>query len=304
MRTKGGLKRRAAFSQLSLLVILLTASACTNGLTPTAQSRCPEGQPIHEDLHYKIAALGPFDMDKRQVFHTVLNDAANRLWHSSSSVELKKQKVARSTEFPVLILLDRDKDGRPDEFAYVPDKGPHFACHVFFLMKEVRVTASYGLSQDFGFIFDLNKDGKVDYIIFNGGPIQTKKETVNREELNAYLNDWFDGSQSSGLVMWENYHLIDSNGDAKIDIAVYNAVDLNQDRLPDEGVTAWVYDTNFDGVFDRGEYLAKDFQKDMERKDGVLILQRRYGGIAQFGPGDKAFAGFDKILFDVNSFSR
>lgn len=302
MRTREGLKAMSRLSLRLLLIAALTVPACTNALIPTREARCPKGKPLPQDLRTKVAALGPFAMDKRQIFWAVLNDAANRLWHSSSSVELKKEKVARSKEFPVLILLDRDEDGRADEFAYVPDKGTHLPCHEFFVTG--IVTARYGLeSMDFGFIFDLNQDGKIDYVVFNGGP-EYKKTHLNKEEMKASLTDWFEGSQSSGLIIWDNFHLIDSNGDGKFDILVYNAVDPNGDGVPDEGMTAWVYDSDFDGVADRGEYLGKNFQKDLERKDGTLVVQRIQGRKQEFQIGKKHFTFGDNMLFDIDSILR
>ena len=302
MRTREGLKAISRFSLRVLLTAALTAPACTNALIPPREADCPEGKPLPQDFRTKVAALGPFEMDKRQILWAALNDAANRLWHSSSSVELKKEKGVRFKESALLILLDRDQDGHADEFAYVPDNAPHDPCHVFFRKDTLTVTAGYGLeSQDFGFLFDLNKDGKVDYIVFNGGPENTKKTTFNREELKAYMHDWFDGSQRSGLVMWDNYHLIDSNADRKMDILVFNAVDLNGDGMPDEGMTAWVYDSDFDGVADRGEYLGTNFQKDLERKDGTLVVQRLQGRKVQFEMGNKHFTAWDTMLFDLNS---
>lgn len=104
-----------------------------------------------------------------------------------------------------------------------------------------------------------------------------------------------------GSMMWMNYHLIDSNFDGKIDIFVYNDIDLNQDNFVDERITAWVYDADFDGMPDKGEYLGEAFQKPLESEEGVLTVRRAYGRRVKIKTGDRAFQLFDKILLDINS---
>ena len=131
-------------------------------------------------------------------------------------------------------------------------------------------------SQEFGFIFDLNKDGKIDYIVFNQGLAMTK-------DIKPY---------------WSKYHWIDSNFDGKIDIHVIPTVDLDGDGFPDEGVTAWIYDTNFDGDVDKAEYLGKDFQKPIEKTEGGFIIKAWTG---EFKAGKDYFSGKSKILSAINS---
>ena len=50
--------------------------------------------------------------------------------------------------------MDRDGDGKADEFIFFQKKGENV--------------------QDFGFIFDLDNNGRIDYIVFNGGVCFTK----------------------------------------------------------------------------------------------------------------------------------
>ena len=156
----------------------------------------------------------------------------------------------------VLELIDKDGDGKAEEFVIYPD------------------------TQDFGFMFDLNKDGKIDYIVFNQGLAMTK-------DMKKFY--------------WSKYHWIDSNFDGKIDIHVIPTIDLDGDKFPDEGVTAWIYDTNFDGDVDKAEYLGKDFQKPIENTEGVFIIKE--WGI-ESKKGKDYFPGMSKILSYINSMYR
>lgn len=124
----------------------------------------------------------------------------------------------------------REFDGKPDMFATPPPQGD---------------------KQDFGFLFDLNKDGQVDYVVFNGGPIFY-------EDTEFY---------------WMNYHWIDSNYDGRIDIAVNNAVSLGARKsLPQKGLTAWIYDSNFDGYADSAGYLGGGITEVIEEENGTLTV--------------------------------
>ena len=177
---------------------------------------------------------------------------------------IRKETKTFEPDFPILQLIDRDGDGKADNFVY--------------LTKSGEMPKDYGFrsSQEFGFIFDLNKDGKIDYIVFNQGLAMTK-------DMKPY---------------WSKYHWIDSNYDGKIDIQVVPTVDLDGDKFPDKGVTAWIYDTDFDGDVDKAEYLGKNFQKPIEKTEGVFIIKK--WGI-ESKVGKDYFSGMSKVLSDINS---
>jgi hypothetical protein len=158
----------------------------------------------------------------------------------------------------MLELVDIDGDRSPDQFSYSPAHG--------------------GDTQDFGFIFDLNKDGKVDYIVFYQGTMLTMPFSI----------------------VWTFYHWIDSDYDGKIDIWVYPDVDLNEDKALDPGVYAWVYDTDRDGGIDKGEYLGQNIQDEIAVEDGVLNIKRVMGEPIEVGDRDiLEFA--NKMLDDINA---
>jgi hypothetical protein len=109
-------------------------------------------------------------------------------------------------------------------------------------------------TDDFFFIFDLNNDGQMDYFVFNGGLHMTKDIKP----------------------VWMNYHFIDSNYDGKIDILVYD-VDLEGDGRIDENLSAWIYDTNYDGVLDKAEYLGKGFELPIRETEGGFLIKTSTG---------------------------
>ena len=200
--------------------------------------------------------LGTFKFNERKHIYETFDELANRLRASRYYVVSKKKEIKIDDKVLVLELVDRNGDGKAEQFALYS--------------KGVKDT------QDFGFMFDLNKDGKIDYIVFNQGLAMTK--------------DW--------KPYWSKYHWIDSNFDGKIDIHVIPTIDLDGDKFPDEGVTAWIYDTNFGGDVDKAEYLGKDFQKPIENTEGVFIIKE--WGI-ESKVGRDYFSGMSKILSAINS---
>jgi len=183
--------------------------------------------------------LGPFDFEKRMYIFETINELAYQLKKSPKYSLLieEKRKIPEEVNdiFYVLKLEDRDMDGKADQFAF-SEKGED--------------------TQDYGFIFDLNRDGKIDYIVFNGGPMITK-----------------------GLkIVWQNYHWIDSNYDEEIDIFVYNNnIDSNSDKSMDNGISGWVYDTDFDGLVDKAEYRGYDFVIPIKKENDVFTIKTIFG---------------------------
>jgi hypothetical protein len=215
-------------------------------------------QQLRKDKEVTLDKLGPFKLNERKHFYETLDELANQLKASPYYVVLKK-KETKLTEGFLLELIDRDGDGKAEQFWYLPKKG--------------------GETQDFGFIFDLNNDGKVDYIVFNGGLAPTR---------------------DMKLYWWKN-HWIDSNYDGKIDIVVFSVVDLDGDKFPDEGMTAWTYDTDFDGIVDKAEYSGKNFQKPIEKTDGFFMIKLWTGEIKL---EEKVGLSYEPILTDINSIYR
>ncbi|NIP45126.1 MAG: hypothetical protein GWO29_01410 [Gammaproteobacteria bacterium] len=188
-----------------------------------------------EEAEQLMGRLGPDAMrgpwtreyDKRQVtayrperqlwIYETMDYRANRLRVSPHGHIVDVGLAPSGQNQVILIISDRDRDGTADEFAYLTDP-----------QKQV---------EDFGFMFDLDKNGQFDYIVFNGGPMVSQRPTGK-------------------AMYWMNYHWIDSNGDGRIDIVVDNDIDRDSDSLPELGVTAWIYDEDYDGYVDSSEFLG------------------------------------------------
>ncbi|HEU0109850.1 MAG TPA: hypothetical protein VFQ73_03190 [Flavisolibacter sp.] len=187
----------------------------------------------------KAGKISPdsFSFEKRLQIFTEIDRQANELWHSPKTKILKKAGSATFTSLPLLLLFDRNNDNQPEEFAYVKSENNQE-------------------TQEFGFFFDLDGNGSADYIVYNGGPLFSK-----------------DFSK----MYWMNYHWIDSNNDGKIDTYVFNAVNSSGAAFYDEGLSAWIYDRNGDGLFDEAEYLGKDVQQTIEKISGAFIIKTSLG---------------------------
>lgn len=242
--------------------LVLLSSGC---VTSTNETEAIRTYSVYKQK--TLDELGPFAFERRLYVYQTMDALASQLAKSGKGSLLKKERTKASggffEKFPILELVDKDLDGKADQFCYLPIKG--------------------GYSAEWGIVFDQNHDGKIDYLVFNGGPLGliTKDKKLER-------------------MVWQNYHWIDSNYDGKVDIFVYsNNIDLDGDKSLDEGVSGWVYDTDFDGLIDRAEYLGDGFQQPAEKKEGYFIIKTVFGE-KKWG-SERAFGECDVMLFDINS---
>lgn len=262
------LPRKAFKKNSAMLMFCLALSACATQPWQEAEQRYQDwaketGAVKVFSVHKQrtLDELGAFDFDRRFYIYETLDEIANKLEKSPKRTVLKKVRTNTFEKFPILELWDRDLDGQPDQFVYFHEKGNIHA---------------------FGFIFDLNKDGRVDYLVLNGGPMFTKE-----------------------LFYWMNYHWIDSNYDGKVDIKVNNAVNLETGKWPPKlGLTVWVYDSDFDGYIDKAEYLSEGIAKPVPEKEGILTVNWSLQDI-RVAVGKDRLGDFEtKILADVNAAMR
>jgi len=233
---------------LMLVFIACTVLACAPLLSEYKQS--------------SLATLGPFELSRQLEFVHTIDGVAEALWNSPYHVKTTSHNTKTIQGCPMLTFLDRDGDGKPEMFAYGVGK------------DECR--------HEWGLFFDLNRDGKVDYLVFNGGLVPVKDPI---------------------RIRWWNYHCIDSNSDGNIDVLVFTDIDLNDDTLPDEGITVWLYDTDFDGRIDRGEILGNNIRRLLDEENGAFLLKRAYPGNAPTIPkGSELSRIFNEMLHDVNSY--
>ena len=185
------------------------------------------------DLGAATSGLGPYRAERRLAVYGAVDDAVKGLYGSLGGA---RREVVKAVDLPDgagrLELARFRSEGPPVQFAFGKD------------------------TQDFGFLLDLDGDGKVDYLVFNGGPLFDKAFTK---------------------MHWMNYHWIDTDRDGRVDVFVFNAVDLDGDHFYDEGVTAWLYDRNQDGLVDDAEYLGPFGSRPVERQGDDFVLRLALG---------------------------
>jgi len=162
----------------------------------------------------------------------------------------------------VIEYYDLDKDGIADEFHALTKEGKP--------------------SQDFGFMYDLNKDGMVDYIIFWGGLMFT-----HDQEFYKYL-----------------YHWVDEDYDGKIDLVTSSVVNQPGDSLPDPHHVIWIKDLNADGLVDDVSYMhiPDGTMKPVAKENGIWYFATVFGR-KKVDPMDAAYFEFYyKLLNKVKRF--
>lgn len=137
-------------------------------------------------------------------------------------------------------------------------------------------------TSDFGYLFDVAGRGRFDWIVFVGGPML-----------------WNDGSMG-----FMDYHAIDTDGDGRVDVLVFNAVAPGGGRQAEAGVSAWLYDRDHDGVLDDGEYLGPDGSRPVPRDGDELVLVTWSGPqrISTRVP-DQTLRLFSEVLAQANAAS-
>lgn len=205
------------------------------------------------------SAKDTFSFDNRLAIFITIDSIANVLWNSKTDKTLKKEPAGTFSALPILLLTDRNGDNKAEEFAFVA-------------REDKKDTP------EFGFFFDLNMDGKADYLVYNGGPLFKKDFTK---------------------MFWMNYHAIDSNGDGTVDIFVFNTVHLQGEEMYDEGTSGWIYDRDFDGIFDSAEYLGRDFQQSIPVTDSAFAIKSAVGERSWKMDTDMSF--WNGILREINS---
>ncbi len=151
------------------------------------------------------------------------------------------------------------------------------------------IAPTAGRVVDWGYVYDRNGEGKIDYVSYLVGPFPIKKpdfpsdypkrgQSLNLSEIELFL-------KSMRLLFT---HWADDNYDGKVDAVVFEAVDPERNWV--EGWTA-VRSTKYDGTVDEGWYFKEDInvrEKDAERT-GTGFSTRRIPGIEPvFGPGELA----------------
>ena len=208
-----------------------------------------------------LTKLGEYNYDKRISIYQEIDTLSRKLWKSSTREILNSSPTRTFQENQVLELIDLDGDNKPEQFAY-------------------RSKGSTGDdTKDFGFIYDLNNDDKIDYMVFYQG---------------TGLSDDEEGTFKFTVTF---YHWIDTNYDGIIDTWVYPDVDLNGNGKIDGGIYAWLYDSDSDGRIDAGEYLGEDILKTISEENNVFKIKRIVGEES----GEMIQELSNKMLTDINA---
>lgn len=182
-----------------------------------------------------LGSVSPYkDKARWRTFKTVAK-LYDRVWTQNGGARVLS--VTRTNSFPghpYLMLQDRDGDAQADFYVYMR-------------------SATNQNTQEFGGVFDLDRNNQPDWIVFYGGVSISEKGTFS-------------------MTSW-NHHGIDRNGDGKVDVLVIDGVDRNGNGRIEPGATAWIYDDDFDGRVDRGEHILNGKVKAMPRSGNRLDWQ-------------------------------
>jgi hypothetical protein len=201
--------------------------------------------------------IGPFKFEQRVSIHDSLTKLTKQLLWSKQYKKLKSVPSKDPKKQYVTVLTDKDGDNKAD-----------------------LITYSNGDSSIY--IYDLNKDGKVDYIVYF---LEMASLGLTKDQNKIVMNF---------------FHWIDSNYDGKIDILVYPSIDLDGDGFQDEGVYAWLYDSSGDGRIDKAEHAGAHIQQSIDADNGVFKIKSLNMKEIDIGNAGalKAFSG---ALADINS---
>ncbi len=153
-----------------------------------------------------------------------------------------------------------------------------------------------GVTADWGYVFDRNGDGKIDYIAFLMGPLWVKDkdfpidypkmgEKLNGEQVRLMIN-------STKLVF---RYFADENFDGKVDAVVLEVLD---DRT---WVDHWLFARNshFDGVIDDGWHFKSNIS---EKLSDLIKTDQGYlwGGFGGSILGNQLLATGSEIMSNFN----
>ncbi len=180
-----------------------------------------------------------------------------------------------------------------------PDKEILLKVQLKRLPGQTGVAPSAGNVLDWGYVYDRNGDGKIDYVSYLVGPMPFKKQDysadypklghpITSKQLEILL-------QSMGLLFT---HRADDNYDGKVDAAVIEALDPETNWVEGRMV---IRSTKFDGAVDEAWFFKDDInakEKDAERV-GNGFRTRSVSGIGSvFGPAELAKTDYALSMFN------
>lgn len=153
------------------------------------------------------------------------------------------------------------------------------------LEKPILPTRDYIM--DWGYVYDRNGDGKIDYVAYNIGPMPFKQKNFPED----YPKRGQPMNFSEMELLFDSMRLLfthwaDDNYDGKVDAVVVEALDPERNWV--EGRMA-VRSSKYDGAVDEGWFFKDDInvkEKDAERAGNGFRTRRIPGIEPVYGPGE------------------
>jgi hypothetical protein len=192
----------------------------------------------YKNVREKVSKMAPITIANRIEIYKSMDLLPRIVWGKLKTKVISKKHCNIGGKDYVILLNDYDNDDVVDQFALQTLEG-----------KDVP--------GEFGFIYDLNGDGKIDYVVYNGG-------------LMVYKNNDFH---------YFFYHWIDSNFDGKIDALANNIFVSPNDSLPDFNIVLWIIDEDKNGKPDSIDTI--DIQNKniniLKISDGIWNFNNMFG---------------------------
>ena len=209
-----------------------------------------------------INKFGAFDMSNRVELYQSMDFLPRLVWGKLDRKFIKANKCKINNKDYLIAFYDYDNDGLADQFV-------------------LQTLDKKEINDEFGFIYDLNKDGKTDYIIYNGGLMITND------------NPFF----------YYFYHWIDTNFDGLIDALVYNYVIYSNDSNPDPNKIFWIMDIDKNGKPDSVDFI--DCQKGnvnpIKVSEGIWTYNTLFGSKTINSDDENYFNMYSEFLKAVNT---
>lgn len=192
----------------------------------------------YKNAREKISKMAPITIANRIEIYQSMDLLPRIVWGKLKTKVVSKKQCHIGGKDYLILLNDYDNDNVADQFALQTLEG-----------KDVQ--------GEFGFVYDLNSDGKIDYVVYNGGLMMYK---------NNDFNYFF-------------YHWIDSNFDGKIDALANNVFVSPNDSLPNLNIVLWIIDEDKNGKPDAIDTIdiQNKNRNTLQASDGIWNFNNMFG---------------------------